>query len=132
MELSVIFSELEMIVAAFEYHTVYSKWISRMFTQQQKEPHIQVCEELLNKYEAESSSFLDHIISSDKMCCHHHDPESKQQSVEWQYVIIHQRSSRCSSQWVKQFLLFFGIGKEQSWISWSLDRPQTLTATLQH
>lgn len=56
MELSFSSSELKLIAAALEYHTVCSIWISQMFTQQQKEPHIHVCEDLLNKYKAVGSS----------------------------------------------------------------------------
>ena len=34
-----------------------------MLTQEQKEHHMQVCQDLLNQYEAEGDSFLNHIIT---------------------------------------------------------------------
>ena len=57
-----------------------------MFTQKQKEHHIQVCQELLNKYEPEDDSFPDHIISDDEMWHFHCKSKTKWQSMEWQYV----------------------------------------------
>lgn len=38
---------------------------------------MQVCHDLLNKYEAESDGFKDCIITGDKMRCHHYDPKIK-------------------------------------------------------
>ncbi|WP_432652765.1 hypothetical protein [Proteus terrae] len=57
-----------------------------MLILEEKEHHMQVCQDLLNQYEAEGDSFLDHIITNDEACCHHYKPESKQQSMECQCV----------------------------------------------
>jgi len=54
-----------------------------MFTQEKEEYCMQVCQDLLNKYEAEGDSFLDHIITSEEMWSHHYEMESKHQSIEW-------------------------------------------------
>jgi hypothetical protein len=53
-----------------------------MLTGKHKDHGMQVCEDLLNHYEAEGDSFLDRIITRDKTWCHHYKPESKQQSME--------------------------------------------------
>ena len=45
--------------------------------------YMYVCQDLLNQYEAEGDSFLDHIITGDEMWCHHYKPESKWQSMGW-------------------------------------------------
>ena len=57
-----------------------------MLAQEHKEHRMQVCWDLLNQYEAEGDSFLDRIITGDKMWCHHYEPESKWQSMEWRHV----------------------------------------------
>ena len=57
-----------------------------MLTQEQKEHHIQVCEDLLNQSEAEGDGFLDHVITGNETRCCHYEPESKQQSLEWQHM----------------------------------------------
>lgn len=55
-----------------------------MPTQEQKEHRMQVCQDLLNQYEAEGNSFLDHTINGGETWCHLYEPDSKQQSVSWQ------------------------------------------------
>ena len=57
-----------------------------MLTQKHKEHRMQVCQDLLNQYEAEGNSFLDRIITGDGTSCHHYEPEGKQQSMEWRHV----------------------------------------------
>ena len=65
-----------------EYRKVCARWVPRTLTQEHKEHCMQVCQELLNQYEAEGDSFLNHIITDDEMWFHHYGPESKRQSVE--------------------------------------------------
>ena len=38
-----------------------------MLTQEQKEHHAQVCQDLLNKYKTEGDSLMDRIITDDDM-----------------------------------------------------------------
>jgi len=83
MEPNICFSALKMMVAALEYHKVCTRWVPQMLTQEHKEHCMQVCQDLLNQYEAEGDSFLDRIITSDETWCHHYEPESKRQSMEW-------------------------------------------------
>ena len=45
-----------------------------MLTQEHNEHRMQVCQELLNQYEDEGDSFLDHIITGDETWCHHYEP----------------------------------------------------------
>jgi hypothetical protein len=52
-----------------------------MVTQEHKDHRMQVCQDLLNHYEAEDDSFLDRIITGDETWCHHYEPESKRQSI---------------------------------------------------
>ena len=52
-----------------------------MHTQEETEHYVHVCQDLLNQNKAEGDSFLDPIITSDEMQCHHCELESKQQST---------------------------------------------------
>jgi hypothetical protein len=54
-----------------------------MLTQEHKNHRMQVSQDLLNHCEAEGDSFLDRIITGDETWCHHYEPESKRQSMEW-------------------------------------------------
>ena len=66
-ELSISFNALQMIVAMLEYREVCTRWVPQMLTQEQKEHHMQVCQDLLNQYQTEGNSFLAHIITGGKM-----------------------------------------------------------------
>jgi len=81
-ELNIGCNALEAMVATLEYRKVCARWVPRMLTQEHKEHRMQVCQELLNQYEAEGDSFLDRIITGDETWCHHYEPESKRQSME--------------------------------------------------
>ena len=48
-----------------------------------KEHCTHVCQDLLNQYEVEGNSFLNHIITGDGMRCPHYELEQEQQSTEW-------------------------------------------------
>ena len=46
-ELNIGFNALEMMVATLEYRKVCARWVPRMLTQEHKEHHMQVCQDLL-------------------------------------------------------------------------------------
>jgi len=52
--------------------------------QKEKEHHVQICQDLLNQYEAEGDSFLYLIITGGQRWCHQYKPKSKWQSKEQQ------------------------------------------------
>ena len=53
-----------------------------MLTQEHKEHHMQVCENLLNQYEAKGNNLWYCIITGEETWCHHYELKSKQ-SMEW-------------------------------------------------
>lgn len=57
-----------------------------MLTEEQKEHHMPVFQDRLNKYEAEGDDVLGCVITCDKTCYHHCDPESIWQSMKRQHV----------------------------------------------
>jgi hypothetical protein len=59
MELNIGCNALEAMVATLEYCEVCTSWVLRMLTQEHKEHRMQVCQDLLNQYEAEGDIFLD-------------------------------------------------------------------------
>jgi hypothetical protein len=70
---------------------------------------MQVCQDLLNQYEAKGDSFLNYIITGYETCCHHYEPESKRQSMEWQRVNSPSR---------KKFKMQPSVGKVLVIVSW--------------
>ena len=65
-ELNIGFRVSETVVATLEYHKVCARWVPQILTQKQKEHHRQVCQDLLNQYEAKGNSFLDHMVTIDE------------------------------------------------------------------
>jgi hypothetical protein len=111
-ELNIGFNALEMMFAMLEYCKVCARWVLWMLTQEHKDHLMQVCQDLLNHYEAEGNSFLDRIISGDMMWCHHYEPESKQQSMEWRHANFPSKKKLKTQPPVgKVMCTVFGIGK---------------------
>jgi len=68
--------------------------------QEQKEHCMQVWQDLLNQYEAEGDSFLDHTITGDETWSHHYELERKQHSVEWWHVNSPSKTNLKPQTWV--------------------------------
>jgi len=52
-----------------------------MLTEEQKEHHMQVFQDLSNQFRVETDIFLDHIITSDEMWCHCYELEKSTLTV---------------------------------------------------
>ena len=61
---------------------VSARWVLRMLTPQMKLQRVQICRELLAKFDEDGEDFLRQIVTGDESWVHHYDPESKQQSKE--------------------------------------------------
>jgi histone-lysine N-methyltransferase SETMAR len=42
-------------------------------------------QDLLHQFGAEGDTFLDSIVTGDETWCHHYEPDSKRQSMEWRH-----------------------------------------------
>ena len=62
---------------------VSSRWVPRMLTPEQKACHQQFSEENLDMLRANQENFFSRIITGDETWVHHHDPETKQESMQW-------------------------------------------------
>lgn len=76
---------LEAMLSSLGYSKVCARWVPRMLTQENKDNRLSVSQELLSQYEVEGDSFLDRIVTGDETWCHHYEPESKRQSMEWHH-----------------------------------------------
>ncbi|GFR68636.1 histone-lysine n-methyltransferase setmar-like protein [Elysia marginata] len=56
-----------------------------MLTPQIKLQTVQICRELLAKFDEDGEDFLRQIVTGDESWVHHYDPESKQQSKEYRH-----------------------------------------------
>jgi len=65
-ELNISFNAMETMVATLEYCKGCSRRVPQMLTQEHKEHHMQICQYLVNQYEAEGDSCLDCIITTSR------------------------------------------------------------------
>lgn len=82
MQLDAGFNALKMTMATLEYHQACITYVLWMLTEEQKKSWMQLCQDPVNQHEAEGDSFLDCIITSDKIWHHHYEPQSKQQPMK--------------------------------------------------
>jgi len=53
-----------------------------MLTSEKKQKRVEICEELLKRYQEEGDQFLLNIVTGDESWIHHFDPEEKRLSME--------------------------------------------------
>ncbi|GFR95722.1 histone-lysine N-methyltransferase SETMAR [Elysia marginata] len=74
-----------MIVDILGYRKVSARWRPRMLTDEMKMQRKTTCAELLEHYKEEGEEFIQRIVTGDESWVHHHDPESKRQSMEYRH-----------------------------------------------
>ena len=85
-QLNVGCNALEKMLEHLGYHKVCARWVPRMLTEDHKTQRMAMCRDLLDHYEAEGDKFLHSIVTGDETWCHHYEPESKRQSMEWRHA----------------------------------------------
>ena len=71
------------MLTSLGYRKICARWVPRMLTPELKENRLEICRELLQRHADEGDAFLDNIVTGDETWCHHYEPESKRQSMEW-------------------------------------------------
>jgi len=71
------------MVVTLEYCKICARLVPQNLTQEEKEHHMQICQELLNQNETEYDSLLNRIIIDDEMWHHNYSQESKWLPIEW-------------------------------------------------
>ena len=69
-----------------QFHKVSARWVPRQLTAELKERRVDVCQELLKRFEPEGGGFLGRIVTGDETCVHYHQPETKKASKEWRHT----------------------------------------------
>jgi len=70
------------IVHDLQFHKVSARWVPRQLTAELKERRVDACQELLERFEAESGGFLGRTVTGDETLVHYHQPETKKASKE--------------------------------------------------
>jgi len=66
-----------------QFHEVSARWVPRQLTAELKERHVDACQELLKRFEAEGDGFLGRTVTGNETWVHNHQPETKKASKEF-------------------------------------------------
>ena len=58
-------------------------WVPQALSKTEKDNHVQICTELLNRYSEEGEMMLNRVVAIDKTWIWSFEPELKHQSSEW-------------------------------------------------
>ena len=62
---------------------LFSKWVPRLLTTDQKQQHVEDSERCLELFKRGKKDFLRRYVTMDETWIHHHTPETKRSSAEW-------------------------------------------------
>ena len=79
-----------------QYNKVYSQWVPKNLTEDQKYLRMGVCFEHLLRYRTEGNNFLSRLVACDETWCHFFDPATKQMTMERRHSFIHLYASMLS------------------------------------
>ena len=89
-----------------------TKFVPRLLTQDQKNTHLTLCQELKNQIESDPN-FLSKVITGDESWCYGYDPETKQALSQWKTPTSPRpKKARQVRSNVKTMLFFFSMFEE--------------------
>jgi len=65
---------------------VCARWVPRMLDEKMKQCRCEVSSKNLKLMKFEWDLFVDRIVTGDETWIHHYDPESKQESMQWNHA----------------------------------------------
>jgi len=73
-----------------------AKWVPKCLNADQKRQRCRSSEQILEFFQCDSNDFLSRLVTMDETWLYHCDPETKQQSMEWQHSgSPHPKNSEC-------------------------------------
>ena len=85
-ELSISAGTVSSVILSFlMMSNVSSRWVTRMLTPEQKVCRQKFSEENLDMLRANPENFFSRINTGDETRIHHHDPKTKQESMQWKH-----------------------------------------------
>jgi len=102
---SIIHEDLDM-------RKLFVKWVPKYLSADQNRQQCQLSEQLLEFFRCDPNDFLSRLVTMDETWLYHYDPETKQQSMEWQHS-----GSPCP----KKFQVQKSAGKVLASIFWDQD-----------
>jgi len=86
-----------------------AKWVPKCLNVDQKRQRCQSSEQLLEFFRRDPDFFLSRLVTMDETWLYHYDPETKQQSLEWQHSGSSRPNFRVQKSAGKVLSQFWGI-----------------------
>ena len=71
-----------------QFLEVSATWVPRQLTTELKERGVDVCQEILTRFEAEGDGFLGRTVIGDETWVHYHQLETKKANKEWRHTSL--------------------------------------------
>lgn len=97
------------ILRELEYRKICARWVPRMLTEEMKKNRVDICRQLLLRYDREKENVLNIIVTGDESWVLHYYPENKRQSMEFRH-----KTSPCP----KKFKVQASAGKVMLTVFW--------------
>ncbi|GFY03031.1 histone-lysine N-methyltransferase SETMAR [Trichonephila clavipes] len=68
------------------FRKVCAAWVPKQFTDQQKELRMGLALQHLFRYQ-EDPAFMKRIVTGDETWCHHYEPKTKRDSMQWKHAL---------------------------------------------
>ena len=92
---------------------VCARWVPKMLSDDMKQSRVTISGAMLTRYNTNPDDFHFRVVTCDETWLYHYDPESKQESMEWNFPPLRrQRSSKPPGPPRRLCRRFFGTAKE--------------------
>ena len=97
------------VTERLNWRKVSAQWVPHSLQPQQEACRMAHCIDHLQHYAREGNKFLARVVVGNESWCHHFEPESKQQSLQWRHPGSPQsrKSKAIPTSAVKFLLIFF-------------------------
>ncbi|GFW13850.1 histone-lysine N-methyltransferase SETMAR [Trichonephila clavipes] len=75
----------QLFTTGCDLRKVCAAWVPKQLTDQQKELRMGLELQQLFRYQ-EDHSFMKRIVTGDETWCHHYEPETKRDSMQWKHA----------------------------------------------
>jgi histone-lysine N-methyltransferase SETMAR len=73
------------VIDVFQYWKVCARWVPHMLTVEMEALRVEICQQLLSRYEKEGEEFLHSVVTVNETWVHHYEHKSKCQSMEYHH-----------------------------------------------
>jgi len=110
-----------------QLHKVSARWVPHHLTAELKERHVDACQQLLKRFQAEGDGFLGRNVMGDETWVYYHQLETKKASKEWCHTSSPKLKKFCTQPAGKVMLTLF-LDEREVILEHYMSRGNTVTS----